>query len=134
MNQERRDTRFDLLVISSDVLWCKFVRNTMRRTDHILEVTSLSKAEECLKERPFDIIFFSNELVPRSMSEVETFLSWCPESRVVVLCSPHDAELHLSRKHLARLGIEAEERPEEGKALRRIIKHCLPPEAESQQA
>ncbi len=132
MNQERRDTRFDLLVISSDVLWCKFVRNTMRRTDHVLEVASLAKAEECLRDRKFDIIFFSNELVPRNKSEIESFLSWCPGSRVVVLCWPRDAELHLSRKHLAQLGIDAEERPEEGKALRRIIRHCLPPESPEQ--
>ena len=126
MNQERRaGGRQDVLVISSDDLWCRFVENTLRRTDHVLDVHSLAEAEEFLSEQTFDIVFFSNRLVPRNMNELEAFLAWCSDSKVVVFFDPKDPEMHLSRKHLSQYGVEVVEKPTEGKALRREIKHAL---------
>lgn len=126
MTEERREARSNVLAISSDDLWCKFVRNTLRRTDEVLEAKSFMEAETLSRSGNFEIIFFSNELVPRSMAELEQLQQWCPSAKVVVLFDLKDSEeMHISRKHLAQLSIDAEEKPTESKALRRVIKHAL---------
>ena len=126
MNQERRaGGRHDVLVISQDDTWCRFVQNTLRRTDHTLSAHSLTEAEECLSGRDFDVVFFSNRLVPRSMGELENFQGWCSEAKVIVFFDPKDPEMHLSKRHLKQHGVEVVEKPTEGKALRREIRHAI---------
>jgi len=126
MEQERRtEEKRTALVISSDELWCKFVHNTLRRTDRVLEASSLTEADELLGKSSFDVVFFSNELIPRNMAELESFISKCSGGKVVVVNDSPDEEMHLSPKHLSQAGVGVAEKPTESKALRRIVRHAL---------
>ena len=121
--QERRSTETTILAISKDEAWLHFAKKTLRRTDEIRILKDLAGISPLLDGRAGQtVVFISSELVPPKRKDFEQAIPSLEGLRVWVLREPHDEHQRINDKHLRQMGVEVADRPDNSKAMRRLIK------------
>ena len=121
-NERREKSKGHILVVAHDELWSKFVENTLRRTDAVEDSFTLDEAREHLKNEKYWIIILSSKVVPDKVHEFESFLSYTNNAKIIVVRHPKDTHHRINDKHLKQMGVIVEDRPTDGKGLRRLMK------------
>ena len=127
MNESARDRRrpeaLRIVAVSRDETWLGFTRKTLRRTDTVEVMAELEGISNHLSgsENPV-FLLISSELVPIKIGVFESHLDGLPTAKVCVLRVPQDEHHRINDKHLRGLGMLVEDRPDNQKAMRRLIK------------
>ena len=130
MNESAQDRReaeaLRIVAVSRDEAWLGFTRKTLRRTDVVEVMHELDEISKHLSggDRPVYLLI-SSELVPIKIGEFESHLGGLPTAKVCVLRVPQDEHHRVNDKHLRGLGILVEDRRDNQKAMRRLVKILL---------
>ena len=121
--ERRQPGALNILAVSRDEVWLQFAKKTLRRNDRVETLHGLDEVSdhvEAIEGEP--LLLISSELVPSKIKELQEHLDGCKTSIVCVLREPRDQHQRINDKHLKGLGIEVADRPDNAKALRRLIK------------
>jgi hypothetical protein len=122
-DERRSEGAVDVLAVSRDKVWLEFTRKTLRRNDRVETLKDLREIPAHLSEMDEGtILLISSELIPSKIRDLEESLNGCMAAKMCVLKAPHDEHQRINDKHLRGLGIEVADRPDNAKALRRLIK------------
>jgi len=122
--EERRSSQeARILAVSRDHDWLHFAKKILRRNDQVEILDTLSEAAN----HPADgnlqtVLFISSELVPSKIKEFEELLEACSPWRTWVLNESHDTHQRINDKHLRDMGVLVDDRPDNAKAMRRLLK------------
>jgi len=123
-SEERRGGKqHDILAVSKDEPWLHFAEKILRKSDHVETLKNLGEIPKLIeKGMQFDVLMISSELIPAKIKDFEELLNTAKADRVWALEEPHDEHQRINNKHLRELGVEVTDRPENGKAMRRVLK------------
>ena len=124
--ERRQPGSHTILAVSRDEVWLQFAEKTLRRNDRVEVLKDLNAVSSHLQE-PLEntLLLISSELIPQKIKELQQQLDGCDAARICVLREPHDQHQRVNDKHLKGLGIEVNDRPDNSKAMRRLIKHLV---------
>lgn len=121
--ERRSSSAADILAVSRDEAWLHFIRKTLRRHDKVEILKDLSELSDHLSDMSEEtLVLISSELVPSKIKDLRENLDGCKASSICVLKVPKDEHQRVNDKHLKGLGLEVADRPDNSKALRRLIK------------
>ena len=122
-DERRSSVQHDILAVSQHEAWLHFAKKILRKTDHVEILKSLGEIPALVeKGMHFDVLLVSSELIPSKIREFQDLLSQVKAERVWALEEPHDTHQRINNKHLKDLGVHVADRPENGKAMRRVLK------------
>jgi hypothetical protein len=125
-DEKRQVESVRILAMSHDQDWLHFAENTLRRTDEVEVLENLDGVNDRTSaDGRKTIILVSSELVPSKVKDFHEFIDRAHAHKVCVLRAPKDNHHRINDKHLKDLGVDMEDRPENTKAFRRILKHVL---------
>ncbi len=121
---ERRSTvQHDILAVSKQEPWLHFAKKILRKSDHAHILKDLDEIPRLVaKGMHFDVLMISSELIPSKIKEFEELLTKAGADRVWALEESHDEHQRINDKHLKELGVQVTDRPENSKAMRRVLK------------
>lgn len=121
---ERRSTQqHDILAVSKHEPWLHFAKKILRKSDHVEIVKSLDDIPALVdRGMHFEVLMISSELIPAKIKDFEELLAKAGAKRVWALEEPHDEHQRINNKHLKELGVGVTDRPENSKAMRRVLK------------
>lgn len=123
IDERRGGVQHDILAVSKHEAWLHFAKKILRKTDHVEILKDLSEIPALVeKGMHFDVLMISSELIPPKIKEFEQLLSNAGADRVWALEEPHDVHQRINNKHLKELGVEVTDRPENSKAMRRVLR------------
>lgn len=125
--EERRQAgAHTILAVSRDEVWLQFAEKTLRRNDKVKVLKDLNAVSGHLPESAENaLLLISSELIPPKIKDLQQQLDGCDSARICVLREPRDRHQRVNDKHLKGLGIEVNDRPDNSKAMRRLIKHLV---------
>ena len=122
-DERRSQEQHDILAVSKNEAWLHFAKKILRKSDHVEILKSLDEIPSLVEQgMHFDVLLISSELIPPKIKEFEDLLSNAKADRVWALEEPHDEHQRINNKHLKELGVEVTDRPENSKAMRRVLK------------
>ncbi|MCA9434324.1 MAG: hypothetical protein KC931_05430 [Candidatus Omnitrophica bacterium] len=123
-DERRSGAQHDILAVSKDEPWLHFAKKILRKSDHVEILKNLNEIPALIeKGMRFDVLMISSELIPSKIKELEEVLAVAKADKVWALEEPHDEHQRINNKHLKKdLGVEVTDRPENSKAMRRVLK------------
>jgi len=122
-DERRSSVQHDILAVSKHEAWLHFAKKILRKTGHVEILKDLDEVPGLIESgMHFEVLLISSELLPAKIKEFEDLLAKAGADRVWALEEPHDEHQRINNKHLKELGVGVTDRPENAKAMRRVLK------------